>query len=232
MKTIGGSILLLAASVFGLAGCATPKSPPPPAVLNLTGTHPAAEVTLHTVIATGGPNTWAPDAPWDEYVLTIINRSAAPFTLESARVFDLLDRSHGSDVDPQKLSIRSRENWRVYQTARVPVFPKRLELTGTEKALVVPAAILEIANPVEWILLPVGSAIGQERARKTRKEFADRQLTLPLLLQPGQSATGSVFFPMIPGPRRLELQGLNGGKPVQISIQLTGLSRLHLLASP
>jgi hypothetical protein len=36
-----------------------------------------------------------------------------------------------------------------------------------------------------------------------KKEFNRRRLSLPLVLAPGETRTGSLFFPLVPNPRSL-----------------------------
>ncbi len=82
-------------------------------------------------------------------------------------------------------------------------------------------------NPLNLILLPF--ALADEESIK--KEFANRQLVLPLILPSGSSAMGSIFFPMAAAPKNFALQGQCEGKPVEIVIPLTPLDQLHLTAA-
>ena len=60
------------------------------------------------------------------------------------------------------------------------------------------------------------------------KEFNRRQLVLPLTLAPGESRTGSLFFPMVPGPRSLNLQWSDGPVAGEAVLPLDFLRSLHL----
>ena len=231
-----------------LAGCATPRqsarpSPPvahqpAPVLLDLVGTHPAARITLHTIIAPGESHPFPPTARWwDEYTLTVSNQSPAVLIVESATVIDLLDHGRRWGDDSDKLAGRSRDDWRAYQKAGVPVSPKMPNLDGLKLVIVAPFAAELFgatygAGPYGFVLTPFFYGEALHEAFKMRQEFAARQLRLPLRLEPGQSAKGSLSFPMTPGPLRFVLQGENDGKPVEIVIPLTGLSALHLTTVP
>ena len=81
-------------AVVTSTGCVSAKyqraadDTPPPTVLNLAATPavsagaPTApsglDARLNTVIVFRGPGSWKRDAYWDEYVLTLANRGAAP----------------------------------------------------------------------------------------------------------------------------------------------------------
>jgi hypothetical protein len=231
--------------LLALAGCATtavvagPPSPvPPPPVpvsLELVGTHPAARVVLHTVIAPGQTHPFPPTACWcDEYALTISNQSPTVLTVESATVIDLHNDLRHSGYDLNTLAARSRDDWRAYQKAGVPVSPKMPTLDGLKFVVFAPfAAELVLAPstcPYGFVLTPFLYGEAVREAVKTRRDFAARQLKLPLRLEPGQSAKGSLSFPMTPGPSRFVLQGQSNGNPVEIFIPLNGLSTLHLTA--
>ena len=63
---------------------------------------------------------------------------------------------------------------------------------------------------------------------KVQAEFARRRLSLPQTLAPVASLSGSLFFPITPGPRRLILQGSGRGVPMVITLELSQLVELHI----
>jgi len=63
-------------------------------------------------------------------------------------------------------------------------------------------------------------------------EFNRRRLALPLRLEPGASVTGSVFFPLTPGPEMLSLRGRSGEIPLEVTVALSGLEGLHFTYVP
>lgn len=253
MKFCPTSALFLAVLALAFSSCATTTnkpSPPPPLVLDLIGTHPDAEVTLHTVIVPGGPNAWTPNARWDEYVLTIVNRSSHALTFESAKLADPLGNFQMSSGDAKALAKTSLANWKAYHKANVAVSVSEKETkrqreerqskqasasgVGAVVGTVVGTAVwvVTLVNPITaaLVMLPLAVSADAARTKKLKKEIADRQLAFPLTLPSGSSAMGSVFFPMTASPGRFVLQGQSDGKPIEIDITLNPLAQLHLIA--
>lgn len=243
MKICPTPVLFLTILALAFSSCATTTnkpSPPPPLVLDLIGTHPDAEVTLHTVIVPGGPNAWTPAALWDEYVLTIVNRSSHALTFESAKLADPLGNFQMSSGDTNALEKTSLANWKAYHKANVAVSSKKdfkrqreerqsKQAGGLEIGLGSIAYIASLAFPITMLVtMPLAVSVASARWEKLKKEIADRQLAFPLTLPSGSSAMGSVFFPMTASPGRFVLQGQSDGKPIEIDITLTPLAQLHL----
>jgi hypothetical protein len=61
-----------------------------------------------------------------------------------------------------------------------------------------------------------------------QQEFTRRRLALPRTLGPGETVTGSLFFPMTPGPQRLILKTQSGEGPRELTLELKPLADLHL----
>jgi hypothetical protein len=62
-------------------------------------------------------------------------------------------------------------------------------------------------------------------------EFTRRRLALPLILAPGETRTGSLFFPMVPNPRALSLRWSSGTATGAASLGLESLHGLHVQAT-
>lgn len=52
--------------------------------------------------------------------------------------------------------------------------------------------------------------VNHDNKVKVQNEFQRRRLALPYELPAGESASGSLFFPMTPGPQRLIMRGHDG----------------------
>ena len=177
MKFCPTHVLSLTVLALVFTGCATDKpAPPPPLVLDLIGTHPDAEVTLHTVIVPGGPNAWTPAALWDEYVLTIVNRSSHALTFESAKLADPLGNFQMSSGDAQALAKTSLANWKAYRKANVAVSVSEKDLkrqsverqnkqaSGLEIGLGSIAYIASLAFPITMLAtMPLGVSVASAR---------------------------------------------------------------------
>jgi hypothetical protein len=62
-------------------------------------------------------------------------------------------------------------------------------------------------------------------------EFTRRRLPLPLTLAPGETRTGSVFYPMVRDPRSLELYWSSETGNGQATLPLDFLHGLHVPAA-
>ena len=90
-------------------------------------------------------------------------------------------------------------------------------------------AVTIIALPVYYLGV---ITINHSNKLAMEKEFNRRRLVLPLTLAPGETRTGSCFFPMVPNPRSLGLHwsvGATGGDTV---LPLDFLHGLHLQPAP
>ena len=63
-------------------------------------------------------------------------------------------------------------------------------------------------------------------------EFGRRRLALPLALAPGETRTGSLFFPMVRGPGSLALHGTGESAATTATLPLGFLSALHVPTAP
>ena len=63
-------------------------------------------------------------------------------------------------------------------------------------------------------------------------EFNRRRLAWPIRLEPGASVSGSVFFPLTPGPEKLSVRGQSGEGALEVTLELTGLEGLHFTYVP
>jgi hypothetical protein len=222
------SSVVFATLALLLAGCFSPPKPPPPppAVLNYAARQEGVEVVVRTLITWGGAQVWLGDPMWDEYVVTITNRSGNPLQFESVQVIDCLDRTSEGSQDPAVLAARSLENWKAYRKAKLVTYPEYLrDFNGT--TLMASAALIA-AVPVYAIYVPIGVAANAQRQSTIQREFPERMLDVAKPLAPGESALGSLFVPLSAAPKRLELRLKRGDSPVLLTVPLPDLSRLHL----
>lgn len=80
-------------------------------------------VTLDWVIVKDGPGTWAKNAWWDEYLLTVHNLSGEPMTISSVQVVDSLDTTLGTLADRKQLVAASKDSAKRYKDYGVKVKP-------------------------------------------------------------------------------------------------------------
>lgn len=237
----------------GLAGCVSSKyklaakpaaDDAPPPTLELQASGPAAQATLHAVIVFHGPGSWKKDAYWDEYVLTVTNPGTAPLTLDHAMLTDRPGLGTLPGASPWPIEQASRERLKVAKRTG-----RQIALGAGATAAWVGSVALIATNMTLWggvtnatavgvgtvgfigiPLVALGSGVRTLVARHTiRQEFDRRQLALPLLLAPGTTRTGSLFFPVTPTPARLLLRCKDeAGLTHDLVFDLTPLSGLHL----
>lgn len=241
------SIGLFLAGVLPLLfnGCATPtlefNAAPIPETLDLAASNPVANVTLKKIISMREPkDMWR---FWDEYALTLQNLSSASLTIVSVQVIDRQGKPQSGINDWDKLGLASRTIWVANTTAGIPVTPDLETLFGPEctwhsdhfyKKLSdmggIEASMLLACSPIVVPLV----VYNKHTTKKTLGEMERRRITIPCALSPKQSVSGSVYFPMIPGPQQLVVRVMTATEPVELIIGLTPLAGLHLkrVASP
>lgn len=237
---------------LSLLGCvskryqAASKKTPPAVALNLRAEQPPLTAELNTVIVFHGAGSWKREAYWDEYVVSLINQGPSAITIDGV-VLDssaILPQTPGSDpwaIEKQSHKILKDQtlNRRLVADAGPALTVIGLETgavalgaaavaTGTAAA-VAGATVAVVALPV----FVVGSGIrGVTAPYAIQKEFNRRRLPLPLELQPGETRQGSLFFPITPGPQRLELHLRSEDSVQSFSIDLAQLSALHFAEPP
>lgn len=233
-----------------LTGCVSakykpaPKDTPPAVKLNLEGVSPEIGVLLHSVVVFKGPGSWKQEAYWDEYIVTLVNLTDQPLSLKAAELLDLDSIAQASGGDPWDLERLSRQKLKQYDHVGRKValgaglgalwFGSAVVFTGTaigggSATVVLAGAAVTVALPV----LGIGTFIRTVSARDDiSAEFQRRRLSLPVELAPRESKSGSLFFPVTPGPRHLVLYYRAGEVLQAAGLPLTPLAGLHLPADP
>lgn len=235
---------LLVVAVF-VSGCTLPhyKSKQgelvPAQPLDLAATQPPVTLVLHSVIVHAGPGAWKEETWWDEYVISVTNAGDAPLGLETAGLVDFADAASTPGADPWKLEKVSQEWWQTnsarntgyalalgvgaYGAAGVAFFGGAAA-TGTLTGAAAAATVVLAAVPVAII----GTvALNNSQKHKIEAEFQRRRLALPATLAPGTTQTGSLFFRLSPGPRRLVLHYRAGAESQALALDLSPLAALH-----
>jgi len=126
--------------------------------------------------------------------------------------FNGVPRQPGND--PWKLERESKSLARRYRDAGVTVVriaAPRLLVTTAEPSVAAAAGIggagAAAATTATAVALPVYGAtvlgINLHNKKSIAAEFSRRRLPLPVVIAPGETRTGSLFFPMVPNPRSL-----------------------------
>jgi hypothetical protein len=238
---------VMAATVLGLlTSClshryrSAPKETPPAVKLDLHGVSPEIAVLLHSVVVYKGPGSWKEEAYWDEYLVTVLNRTDQTLVVSSVQLEESPDVLQSAGDDPWKLEKRSREKLQLYErTGRKILLGAGLTAAWLGSGVGVMAAAyggasvgVAMAGAVVFFALPavgVGTMIRTISAKDDIEgEFRKRRLVLPITLGPHESKAGSLFYPVTPAPRRLVFYYPQGDQMQAAALPLGPLGGLHL----
>lgn len=238
----------LLATLGLLAGCTAPKykaarKPIAPVLLNFPSTVPPVEAVLHTVIIFRGPGSWKQNAYWDEYVLTVANRGDALVTVDSASLTDFRGVASAAGNHPWRLEQLSHSN--DLEFAKIVAIQIGGSAGATALGIGLGALVAGSGGGIAAgagatlggvILLPafIGGTIyaNVDNRKAIEREFAQRRLTLPVVMGPGQLVQGSLFFPISPGPQKLTLHCHVDDAPHDVVMDLFPISHFHLKVQP
>ena len=223
-----------------------PKNTPPAVIINLQAQQPPLVTVLHAVIYFEGPGSWKREAYWDEYVLSIVNQSATPIGVDGASLVSSVIATQFPGMDPWALEKQSHKILKDQSVTRQVVagagvavgsIAAQAGLTALAAAAIASGSAAVVAGVVvAAVALPVflvGSGVRAFTApHAIQKQFNLRRLALPLELKPGEMRQGSLFFPITPGPQRLEISFTNGAVTQIVAVDLAPLSTLHLQSAP
>ncbi|MDB6113852.1 MAG: hypothetical protein JWQ62_797 [Lacunisphaera sp.] len=233
----------LLAAAFALIGCvspryrAAPEKTPAPRLLNVAFAPAPVTAVLNTVITYNGPGSWKRDACWDEYVISLHNPGAQPLQISSATLSDFAGTPRPDGREPWALEKESKRLERKYRDAGITFV--RYTAPGVlifgAGASFASAAFFSAgaatAASACFLALPIYYAgvltINHHNKAAMEKEFNRRRLALPLNLAPGETRTGSFFFPMVPNPRSLGLRWSQERTEGETALPLGILQGLH-----
>jgi hypothetical protein len=156
---------------------------------------------------------------------------------------DLLHQPQLPGVDPWKLERLSHTNWDKYGKTGLKLVAGAGAVVLYGGAVVATsmggfmaggaaagggAAALSIIPVVAVVDITAVAIMNNQNKKRVVAEFNRRRLGLPLTIGPGESKTGSLFFPMTPAPRQLRLIGRPGNREVRLVLDLAPLADLHL----
>ena len=236
----------LLSALLALPGCVSkkyqlaPNRAAPVSLIDLAARQLPLAAVLHTVIVNRGPGSWKRDAYWDEYVVSFVNQGQAPITIDSALLAASFDASRTVGTDPWKLEKQSHKILKdsnhlgreVVAGAGVAVLLTASYVGIAAASLGATTGAVAAASAATFVAVPVWLITAEIRTHNARRaivrEFGKRRIALPLQLQPGVTRQGSLFFPISPGPLRLELHIHSEGVAQLVSIDLTPITDLHL----
>jgi len=256
-----GIFLAIMLSACLLSGCGGTKmlkasQPMQPTQPLSAASDSQVEAELDWVIVRDGPGTWAKNADWDEYLLSVGNLSEQPISVVRLTVVDSLDTRIEPQLDRKQLVKNSKRTARRYKESGVKVKAGR----GVGTMLVAGAAVTAVgvgaATAVTYgsimsgaggvggagaaaggllllgPALAVGGIVRGVNNSKVNNEIERRQTVLPLEIPAGEKLGLNVFFPLAPSPKVVELVYADAaGEHILMIDTSEALNGLHVEAS-
>jgi hypothetical protein len=236
--------------LVGLSGCGGTKilkEPQPLAVEGAlaTGSDARVAVNLDWIIVRDGPGTWAKNADWDEYLVTLRNHSGGPLAVTAVAVVDSSEMRHGSIASRKKLVKASRQTAKRYRgqgiDVKAGVGGGALVVAGGLSASVGSGAAVAavygsgaaagaaVGALVLAPVLVVGGVVKGVNNSKVNAAIETRQTPLPLQIAPGHSQAFDLFFPIAPSPLEVHIDYTDAsGKHTIVMDTREALAGLHL----
>jgi hypothetical protein len=225
------------------------KNTPPIQLLNVHfPTSPPLQTTLASLIIYKGAGSWKREALWDEYVITIENQGDQPLTIDSATLVDSEGVPFAAGSDPwvlEKQSKKLEKQYRDHGEAFFRAAGPGVLIAGVGAATVSAAAggsavfiapavagaavVTVVALPVYYLSV---LGINHHNKKAVMTEFRRRRLPLPSLLAPGETRTGSLFYPMIRSPGSLSLRWSSESSGAAAVLPLDVFHSLHVPDAP
>lgn len=234
-------MILISFVLMAFPGCHGTRMLRNPKPLDITGpissaTNQDLSAKIDAVIFRDGPGTWAKNADWDEYIISLRNEGQGTLRITSLNVVDSLGTKIESGNNRRSLVKGTKAAKRRYKGEGIKV------KAGLEPGAVLATGTLMTAGAtsiVGWALysyemsiatasiyspgwvsifgagatatggLIVVPAVAIYRAAnnfKVNKEITSRQVQLPVELQAGEEQCFHVFFPVTPSPRQVEIK--------------------------
>ena len=248
------TFLISACILTGCGGTKVLKEPQPMQITQplAEAASPQVTATLDWVIVRDGPGTWAKNADWDEYLLTVNNDSGQPITITSLVVVDSLDAQAVPQPGRKQLVKSSKKTARRYQESGVKVKAGR----GAGTMLVAGAAVTAVGVGATAAVgygaamsgaaagtagaaaggllllgpaLAVGGIVRGVNNSKVNTQIEQRQTTLPVEIPASEDTHLDVFFPLAPSPQRVELAYTDAtGEHILVIDTRDALDGLHI----
>jgi len=242
-----------------LTGCGGTKLLTEPLPIDVTSplvavNNDSIRVSLLGIIVRDGPGTWARNADWDEYLLTIANLTDSAIEIKEVNLTDLLGVVLMTNSDRRELVRLSRDMVNRYEDSDLEITSGigagtvltaggAIIAVGTAAAVsVAPAAALGGAASVGLapamlagavLLSPVFAVAGLKRmsnVSKVSRVIEERSTDFPLMINSKEEVLIDLFYPLAPSPLQLEINyGDSSGDRNYILNTETVLSGLHIL---
>ncbi len=211
-------------------------------------------VSLDWIVVPGGPGSWARNAQWDQYQLSLQRLVAEPVVISAVRVVDSMDLRQEPLGNRKALVAASRDTGKRYAKAGFDVEPgagldpvlsvgsgaaavgaasgaalgSALGGLGASSAAIgagAAAGAIVVGGPI----LVVGGLMRASNHQKVDAVILERATALPAEVPLDAPVQLNLFMPITPGPQVLEVEYQLGSQTRTIAVPLDEtLGRLHL----
>jgi hypothetical protein len=214
-------------------------------------------VNLLGLIVRDGPGTWARNADWDEYILTITNISDSDIEIIRINLVELSGIVLEANSDRRELVSMSLDAVDRYADSDLEITSgvgagtvltagAAVAVVGTAAAVAAaPAAALGGAAAIGTgpalvagavLLSPVFAVAGLRRmsnVNKVGRMIEERSTDFPFIIQSGKEVLVDIFYPLAPSPLQLEINYRTADVAGNFIFSTNDiLSGLHILPEP
>lgn len=196
-------------------------------------------VTIHTVLTRNDPGSWARDAGWDEYIITVKNSSPSSVQVTQVQLYSpYFPSGQQSSLSRPQLEKASRETLQAVRDVTL-VAGAGAFAVGTTVAVAGSSAVVAATAPVVGVVVlgAVDSQLQQSEIRRNRERqdeslieltILERGIHLPLTVPAGRQTIRSAFFPLTPAPNRLLMNYRANDESRVLQLDLPALAQLHI----
>jgi len=210
--------------------------------------------SLDWVIVRDGPGTWAKNADWDEYLVTIVNETDTEVHISGVTVVDLLGNRLEPESQRKSLVKGTKRTAKRYKDEHIEVKAgvgtgtliaagAAVGVVGTAVAVgAAQAAVLTGASTAGGAaaaaggvvllapVLVVGGIVRGVNNSKVGKRIESRHTAMPAAVEADGIRQLDLFFPLAPSPQRVEIAYVSAsGEGVLIIETTQALNGLHLV---
>lgn len=186
------------------------KPSAPPANSGISSADDNLSVSFHHLIVSNGRGSWIENAPWDEYVLTITNRTELPMIIGKISLID----SRGMFIDSASTPDQVEQ-----QSSDLAAEYGKLGMSVAVGQAAAAAGVGGIFGPVSSVFGITRDHYKRKEQQQIRKEFNRRRL-VSFRISGHKSLSGSAFFPIIPDPKALIINYRKGNEVGVVEISL------------
>ena len=210
---------------------------------------------LDWVVVPGGPGTWAKNAYWDEYLITVESQVPWPVEIVAVEIVDGLAEPQTPAVERDTLVAATKANQKRFHRAGIDT-ATGVGADGLARATAVAGGVGAFTSAQMGAALPLvgasSSAVAMLAASgaivvggpvvvgggisrwvnnvRVEKELLARHSALPIALQPATPIRLNVFMPVTPGPRRVDVRYRIGAVTKTLALDVTDvLGSLHIV---